>query len=152
MVARLHNNVLARLIVLVFISFSVGLVGGCRRALFNGATSQLPAAVTAECTQSPNTVAVANTLDNLQWLFVINFLLILVGAVIARLVNFKLGVTIGTIAALGLALAAAAIYYLQWLAITGFAIIVASIVVAIALLVHYYWRKRQPAAKQITQS
>ena len=151
---HIHIDVLGRFLIPLFISLSVGLVGcGGRRALFDAATSQIPAAV-AECTQSPNTIAVANTLDNLRWIFLINFLLILVGAVVARLINFKLGLTIGAIAALGIALAAAAIYYLQWLAITGFAIIVASIIVALALLVHYYWRKRKPkpAAKPVTQS
>ena len=112
---------------------------GCRKIQQLPTTAELPAAVCA----TPETVAVAATLGNLQYLFVANFLLIVVGAIVARLVNLKLGITIAAIAFLGLALAAAAIYFLKAIAITGFAIIVASIAATVAIVCWYVWQQRK---------
>lgn len=127
----------ARLIIVSSLLSAVA--GGCRRLQQLPTTAELPAAVCS----TPATVAVTNTLGGLQNLFFINFALILVGAIVARLVNFRLGVTIAAIAAVGVALAAACILYFNWIALVGFVVVVTSIVASVGLLGWYLWKNRK---------
>lgn len=137
--ASLYNSRMSAARLIIVSSLFSAVAGGCRRLQQLPTTAELPAAV---CT-TPETVAVASTLGGLEYLFFANFALILVGAIVARVINLKLGITIAAIAAVGVALAAACILYFKWIALVGFVVVVTSIVASVGLLGWYLWKHRK---------
>lgn len=91
-----------------------------------------------------NTVAQANAVSNiyanLQWAFLVSFLIVVAGGALAFWVERRLGAMIMAIGLFGLALASAAVFFLKALAWTGIVVILASLAVAVAYGIHYLVR------------
>lgn len=72
----------------------------------------------------------------LVWVFILGFLVVIGGSIVAFFVSRKLGVSILAIGIVVLGFGAAATFYLQWIAITGFVLVGLGILSTIALLVY----------------
>lgn len=72
----------------------------------------------------------------LVWVFILGFLVVIGGSVVAFFVSRKLGVSILAIGIVVLGFGAAATFYLKWIAITGFVLVGLGILSTIALLVY----------------
>lgn len=72
----------------------------------------------------------------LVWVFILGFLVVIGGSVVAFFVSRKLGVSILAIGIVVLGFGAAATFYLKWIAIIGFVLVGLGILSTIALLVY----------------
>lgn len=101
--------------------------------------------------------AIQNVYSYLAAFFGLGFLVIVAGIAIAVFVNPKLGISLVVLGVLGLATAAALIYYLEAIAMISIAIIIGVIVISVGLGVYYLVRvnkdkdvKEQAVVENIT--
>ena len=80
--------------------------------------------------------ALEDIYDYLVWVFILGFLVVIGGSVVAFFASRKLGVSILAIGIVILGFGAAATFYLQWIAVTGFVLVGLGILSTIALLVY----------------
>ena len=80
--------------------------------------------------------ALEDIYDYLVWVFILGFLVVIGGSVVAFFVSRKLGVSILAIGIVILGFGAAATFYLQWIAVTGFVLVGLGILSTVALLVY----------------
>lgn len=80
--------------------------------------------------------AIEDIYQYLVWVFILGFLVVVGGSIVAFFVSRKLGVSILAIGIVVLGFGAAATFYLKWIAITGFVLVGLGILSTIALLVY----------------
>lgn len=83
----------------------------------------------------------------LVWVFILGFLVIIGGSVVAFFVGRKLGVSILAIGIVTLGFGAAATFYLKWIALTGFVLIGIGVVSTIGLLIYGVFEDRAKKKK-----
>jgi len=80
--------------------------------------------------------AIEDIYQYLVWVFILGFMVVIGGSIVAFFVSRKLGVSILAIGIVVLGFGAAATFYLKWIAITGFVLVGLGILSTIALLVY----------------
>jgi hypothetical protein len=83
----------------------------------------------------------------LVWVFILGFLVVVGGSIVAFFVSRKLGVSILAIGIVVLGFGAAATFYLKWIAITGFVLVGLGILSTIALLVYGIYEESSKTKK-----